>query len=67
MDESGEENTANEVVMMRERALRLVETRGHVDAILCGRKAVFCRAEHERFVEDTNAPKLDLEFLYPGG
>jgi hypothetical protein len=27
---------------------------------------VFCRAEHERFVEDTNAPKLDFEFLYPG-
>jgi hypothetical protein len=44
-----------------------METRGHVDAVLGRGKAVFCGAEHEGFVEDTNTPELNLEFLDPGG
>jgi hypothetical protein len=45
----------------------LVEARGHVNAILGRGEAVFCGAEHEGFVKDTNTPELDLEFLDPGG
>jgi len=43
-----------------------MEARGHVDAVLGRSKAVFRSAEHEGFVEDTNAPQLDFEFLDPG-
>jgi hypothetical protein len=44
-----------------------METRGHVNAILGSSKAMFCGAEHEGFVEDTNTPELNLEFLDSGG
>jgi hypothetical protein len=38
-----------------------------MNAVLGRGKAVFGRAEHEGFVEDTNTPELDLEFLDPSG